>query len=318
MAGRPDDDDDIGPGEADDRDLEEMDKRAEKMERGDDAREELVEEEEDPEAYLVEEERAPRRERRNARYDEIAEERDRERARAAALEAQLLMRSQPPQQAALQQSFQEFAANINNELAELQKAEITLQSLAQNVDPQSDTFAALLAQKRDIDLRRSELGYMYAQAKHAPAPQRQVAPEMAFMKQKYADVDGDPAGAAHARAYFLQQEKKGLKKPAIEVVEDAYQYARSMLAGKPFSSASQGRPRPTVESRAKLTGASTGGNGQGSAQPQRQRVTLSKEDAQIARETYKYVKDEQKRLQLYYREIVVPREREANSERRRA
>lgn len=317
MAGRPGDDDELDPGEANDRDLDDIDKRAKEMERDAGPREAPAEDDDDdPEAYLVEEERAPRRERRNARYDELEAERDRERARAAALEVQLLARSQPQPAAAPQPTFQEFAANVNAELAELQKAEITLQSLATNVDPNSDAFQGLLAQKREIDLRRTELGYLYAQAKHAPPPVRQVAPEMAYMKAKYADVDNDPAGAALAQRYYTQNAKSN-KKPPIELVEEAYQYARATLAGKPFSTASQGRPRPTVESKARLTGASTGGNGQGSARPA-QVVRLSKEDASLARETYKYIKDPQKQLQMYYKEIVLPREREASSERRRA
>lgn len=311
-AGRPDDD--LEPGEANKRDLDDMDERAKELE-GDDEREAPTDED-DPEDYLIEEERAPRKERRSARYDELEAERDRERARAAALEAQLYAR-QPQQQAPPRPTFQEFAQNVNNELAELQKAEITLQSLAQNVDPASDAFQGLLAQKREIDLRRGELGYLYAQAKNAPPPQRQVAPEMAYMKQKYADVDNNPAGAAYAQAYYLQQQAKGLKKPPIEVVEESYQYARATMAGKPFSAASAGRPRPTVESKARLTGASTGGNGQGS-QRRPEVVRMSKEDAQLAHETFKYEKDPQKRLQRYHKEIVLPRDRESNSERRRA
>lgn len=317
MAGRPDDDDDLDPGEANSRDIDDIDKRAKEMEREAEPGPREDDEDDDPEAYLVEEERAPRRERRSARYDELQEEAARERARAAAFEAQLLAQQRPQQQAAPQVTFQEFESNVRARLQELQQAEITLQVLADGKDANSDAFKGLLAQKIQIDLEKAELGHLYAQAKHAPPPQRQIAPEMAHMKAMYADVDNDPAGAAYAQGYYLQQVKRGVKKPAIEIVKEAYEYARATLAGKPFSSASQGRPRPTVESKARLTGASTGGNGQGSTRAP-QRVTMAKEDAAMAHETYKYIKDPQKRLQLYHKEIVLPREREASSERRRA
>ncbi len=303
---------------ADKRDLEELESALEDAE-GDEseerpeprqARREEPEEEEDPEAYLEEEERRPpRRERRNARFDDLQRERDAERDQRIRLEAQLAQLQRPAQGPAT-----DPVAEAISEMGELQKIEMRLATFASQRGEQltEEERADLLDQKLRIDMRKAELGARVYQARNQPA---QVDPGLAYLKARYSDVTNDRLGVAEATRYYERELRKG-RPDTLDLVEEAYQAARAELRGEPPPRRQNARPRPSDESRSRYSSTPSRGASTAAA-PSATSVTISKEEAALAKELYKYEKDPQKRLQKYVVDVKRPAEAEERRGSRR-
>jgi hypothetical protein len=264
----------------------------------------------DPEAYL-DQDRAPRRERRNSRYDELVAERDRERARAAALEVQLMSTQRP--QAPPPPSADDIAAETRAELAHWQKEQMKLQMYAQTrgAELTDAEREELLRQQLEIDFQKGQVNQRhYARVQALSAP-RQVDPAVAVLQAEYIDVASDQLGVVAAQRYYLQARRQG-KPDTIALMRESYEAARAELQGKPFKPrgpvVEQRRvPRPDAASRARFTGTSTGGGpgGQG-----RVVETISKEENELAQLAYKHIKDPAARRVAYVKNVKRPAEAE--------
>jgi hypothetical protein len=304
--------DDDGPDEPEAKDEGDGYQREDRAER-----ERPERDEPDPEAYLDQEERAPRRERRNGRYDELAAERDRERARAAALEVQLLA-MQRPQQQAPQVTVADIEQETRAHLKHWQDAQLKLQMYAQargNELTEAER-ESLLQQQLDIDFQRGQVHQRHYARVHALSAPRQVDPVVAVLHAEYNDVAGDQLGAVIAQGHYLKALRQG-KPDGIALMREAYEAARAEMQGKSPRSGPQvqqrrgAAPKPDAASRARFTGTSTGGGqgGQG-----RTVETISKEENELAQLAFKHEKDPAKRRVLYVQKVKRPAEAE---ERRR-
>lgn len=309
-----------GDDDADKRDLEELDNALKDAgEESEDKpeprarREEPEDDDDDPEAYLVEEERQPRRERRSSRYDDLQREARAEREQRIRLEAQIAA-MQRPQQAA--PSIEEFEGQVMEQMHGLQKDRLRL---AQYVQTRGDQLTEeerddVMRREAGIQLRQQELGFALAQRRQQAAAPPPQDPGLAYLKSRYSDVVTDSLGVAEATAFYQRELRNG-HADGLDLVEKAYKHARASLRGEPVHRRGE-RPRPTVESRSRYTGQSASGSG-GAAPPARS-VTITKAEADVAKELYKYEKDPQKRLQRYVSEVKGPTDREAATTRRRA
>jgi hypothetical protein len=322
MAGR-----ELTEEQADKRDLEELDDALDGADGDDDepaerpepqraSREAPDDDGEDPEAYLVEEERRPpRRERKNNRYDDLQRERDAERDQRIRLEAQLASLQRPAQQQG--PSIEEFEAQARAEARELQKVELKLTQFAQarGENLTQAEIDDILEQRLNIDIAKQKLGARLARAHEQASAPPAVDPGLAYLKARYNDVVNDPLGVAEAQRHYLLEVRKG-RADGLDLVEEAYQAARAALRGEPAPKRPGARPRPTEESRARYAGQSS--RGASSASPSNARtVTISREEAALAKELYKYEKDPQKRLQKYVTEVKRPSDAADAAERRR-
>jgi hypothetical protein len=306
---------DRDPNDADKEDLAELERGLAEQsapEEPEEDEEEPDAEEPDAEEYLREpDERQPRRQRRNARFDDLQRERDAEREARIRLEAQLAAMQQPRQP---QQSVQDFEAQVMDEAKRLQNDRLGLQRYAQARGEQLTQAEVddLMNRELQIQFRQQELAVMLAnQRQRASAPQ--VDPGLAYLQSKYADVAGNRLGVVLAERHYLMARQKG-RPDGLDLAEESYQAARAEMRGEKLPKQGE-RPRPTVESRARYTGTSATGTGSGSARAP-QTVTLTKEEADMAKAAFSYEKDPKKRLQRYVTEVKRPAEAAARDRRR--
>lgn len=306
--------------QADDRDLKELEEglaeapetpEREPAQRA--RREEPEEDDDDPEAYLVEEERQPRRERRASRYDDLQREVQAEREARIRLEAQIAAQQRPAQQGP---TLEEFEAQARQELLGLQRERLKLAKYVQSRGEQltETELEEVMQTEMNLDLRKQEVGLSLAERRRQAYAPPQVDPGLAYLKSRYSDVVNDGLGVAEATAYYNRELRKG-RPESLDMVEEAYKYARAAVRGETPPRPGR-RPPPTVESRSRYTGQSA--TGSAASAPPRATVTITKEEAQVAKELYKYEKDPQKRLQRYVSEVKGPSDREAASSRKRA